>query len=547
MSRGRNGNGTPAPPARRCAIYTRKSTSEGLDQEFNSLDAQREACERYIAAREHDGWSVVDGRYDDGGFTGANLERPAFQRLMADVEARKLDVVVVYKVDRLSRSLLDFAQVMDRFNKADVAFVSVTQNFSTADAMGRLTLNMLMSFAEFEREMIAERTRDKIAAARRRGKWTGGPVPLGYDVVEKKLVVNDLEAVVVSEVFDLYLEHASALTVTTLLNDRGRMTKRHQAQNGNVRKARPWTKDAVLRILRNPVYAGLMPCGDDLNPAEHEAIVPRETWERVQVLLDGRNRPSKQRPQNPDYLLRGLLRCGCCGLALTPASTTKNGCEYRYYRSITRDKKGKGDCLVHPLAAGAIEDLVIDQIRKATADGRLADDVLKKVTAAASTRRRELEKEHAGLPAAIATLAAEGQALARKVAETTGPAVRLLDERLQEVGGELARRERRLAEVERALAALDEMESEAAWVASVLRDFDALWDVMNPANRYRLVHALVREIVIDDEAGTLAASLVDFDEPLEIGPSEAAAPAAPVSAPRRRPALHGGEVAEASA
>jgi site-specific DNA recombinase len=173
MRKRRNNTTRPAPETRRCAIYTRKSTSIGLDQDFNTLDAQREACERYIDGQAHDGWVLVPEQYDDGGFTGANLERPAFQRLIADIEAGKIDIVVVYKVDRLSRSLLDFAQVMDRFNRAGAAFVSVTQNFSTADAMGRLTLNMLMSFAEFEREMIAERTRDKIAAARRKGKWTG--------------------------------------------------------------------------------------------------------------------------------------------------------------------------------------------------------------------------------------------------------------------------------------------------------------------------------------------------------------------------------------
>ncbi len=197
MARRRSGASSPLPETRRCAIYTRKSTTMGLEQEFNTLDAQREACERYVDSQEHHGWQAVPAHYDDGGFTGTNLERPAFQRLMDEVEAGQVDIVVVYKVDRLSRSLLDFAQVMGRFNQAGAAFVSVTQNFSTADAMGRLTLNMLMSFAEFEREMIAERTRDKIAAARRRGKWTGGPVPLGYDVVDMRLVVNELEAVVV--------------------------------------------------------------------------------------------------------------------------------------------------------------------------------------------------------------------------------------------------------------------------------------------------------------------------------------------------------------
>ena len=209
---------------RRCAIYTRKSTARGLDQEFNTLDAQYETCERYVTGQT--GWQLVPERYDDGGFTGANLERPAFQRLEADIQAGKIDIVVVYKVDRLSRSLLDFAKVMDRFNQAGTAFVSVTQNFSTADAMGRLTLNMLMSFAEFEREMIAERTRDKIAAARRRGKWTGGTVPIGYKAIDKKLIIDEVEAPIVREIFDLYEQHRSALAVAKLLNKNKRRTRR---------------------------------------------------------------------------------------------------------------------------------------------------------------------------------------------------------------------------------------------------------------------------------------------------------------------------------
>ena len=205
---------TPAPGSetKRCAIYTRKSTTMGLEQEFNSLDAQRESGLAYI--QRQPGWKLVDERYDDGGFTGANIDRPAFTRLLADVEAGKIDVIVVYKVDRLSRSLLDFAKMMERFTAAGVSFVSVTQNFSTADAMGRLTLNMLMSFAEFERSMIAERTRDKIAASRRKGKWTGGPVPFGYSVKDKKLLVNEVEAQVVREAFTLFL--GEMLTATAM-------------------------------------------------------------------------------------------------------------------------------------------------------------------------------------------------------------------------------------------------------------------------------------------------------------------------------------------
>ena len=510
MTKKRTGTAPPGVEPRRCAIYTRKSTAAGLEQEFNSLDAQREACEQYIAARDHEGWQLLPEHYDDGGFTGANIERPAFQRLLADIDAGKVDLVVVYKVDRLSRSLLDFAQLMDRFNKAGVAFVSITQNFSTADAMGRLTLNMLMSFAEFEREMIAERTRDKIAAARRRGKWTGGSIPLGYDAVDKKLVINDLEAVVVREIFDLYLEHHSALAVTKILNDRKRMTKRHKARNGNVRKARPWTKDRVLCVLRNPLYAGLMACGDEFFEAEHEVIIDREVWHRARALLGNGTTSPKKRPRNPDYLLRGLLRCACCYRALTPASTRKKGKEYRYYRSIVRDKKGKGDCKARPLPAAAIEDLVINKIREATADGTLATDVLQKVKTATTARRRDLAKERAALPKVIAGLATEGQALVAKVRETTGPAARLLDDRLQEAGAELARQEQRLAEVEHQLEALDETVAEAEWVASILRDFDALWDVMTPTNRYRLVHALVTDVVVNEETGRINIALTDL-------------------------------------
>jgi DNA invertase Pin-like site-specific DNA recombinase len=331
-----------------------------------------------VRSRERDGWRLLPDAYEDGGFTGANINRPGFQRLLDDVEAGRIDVV---KVDRLSRSLLDFAQVMERFNRAGAAFVSVTQNFSTADAMGRLTLNMLMSFAEFEREMIAERTRDKIAAARRRGKWTGGSVPLGYQVIDKKLVVDEVEAVIVREVFALYREHGSALEVAHILNDRGRATKRHTANNGRLRKARPWTKDSVLRVLKNAIYAGLMPYGDEVHSGEHDAIVPEATWRQAQVQLRRQTRRTVTRPRNPDYLLRGLLRCVHCGAAFTPATTTRKGDRaYRYYLCITRDKQGRSACPAGPLPAAAIEDFVLARLHEATEGGALAADVRARIT-----------------------------------------------------------------------------------------------------------------------------------------------------------------------
>ena len=502
-------NGAPRD-VKRCAIYTRKSTAIGLDQEFNTLDAQREACERYIENQAHLGWRLATEKYDDGGFTGANLERPAFQRLVEDIEAGKIDILVVYKVDRLSRSLLDFARVMDRFNKAGTAFVSVTQNFSTADAMGRLTLNMLMSFAEFEREMIAERTRDKIAAARRKGKWTGGPVPLGYDVVDKHLVVNDLEAVVVREIFDLYLKHRSALSVMRILNETGRATKRHRAKNGNVRAARAWTKDAVLRILKNPVYAGYMPYRDEIHPGEHDAIVDQDTYTRVHALLHDHGGPRRSRGRNPEYLLRGLLRCTLCGKAYTPASTRKKGKEYRYYRCVTRDKEGRKACPARPLPADAIESFVIDRIREATADGGLTADVSTELRALFDKRRDALATERRDLPSAIATLASEGRKLVGTIRDVNGTARRLLEDRIEEVGAELGRCETRLATVERALAELDRTEIEADWVTNTLAELDDLWDVLTVQNRNRLVQAVVKRVDIDDVNGTVEAELVDL-------------------------------------
>ena len=499
---------TPEP--RRCAIYTRKSTSAGLERDFNSLDAQRESCELYIAGQGHQGWQLMPARYDDGGFTGANTERPAFRRLLDDVEAGNIDVVVVYKVDRLSRSLLDFAKVMDRFNRAGTAFVSVTQNFSTADAMGRLTLNMLMSFAEFEREMIAERTRDKMTAARRKGKWTGGAVPLGYDVVDRRLVINELEAVEVREVYSLYEQHRSALAVARLLCKQGRTTKSYKLKDGNMKAGRSWNKDAVLRVLRKAVYAGYVASKGELYEGEHEGIIDRDRYHRVQAMLDARGGSRRGRTRNPTYLLRGILRCAQCGSAMTPASTRKKGVEYRYYRCVTRDKSGREACPGRPLPADAIEAFVVERIREATADGALAADVEKRLKVRIRSRRADLKTERRDLPAQIAKLSAEGRLLVEKVGEAKGAAASLLDQRVQDVGSELARCEARMAEVERALTALDGVEIDGKWVVQALKDFDAVWDVLTVENRARLVHALVHLVEVDEPTGRVMAVLADL-------------------------------------
>jgi site-specific DNA recombinase len=476
---------------RRVAIYTRKSTSAGLEQDFNSLDAQRESCAAYAKSQ---GWTVV-GTYDDGGFTGANIERPAFKRLLTDVEGGGIDVIVVYKVDRLSRSLLDFAEVLKRLAAADVAFVSVTQNFSTADSMGRLTLNMLMSFAQYEREMIADRTRDKIAASRRRGKWTGGKPPIGYYSVDKKLVKSAPEATVVQEVFDLYERRRSVLEVMKELRARGRKMR-----------TREWTKDGVLRVLKSPLYAALIASAGELFAAEHEGIVPREQFERVQAMMNGPRLAGAGR--NPDYLLRGLLRCGVCGAAMTPGGSRG----YRYYRCVKRDKEGASACASKPLAAGAIETYVVERLSAAAADPHRADALVVRMKEWLATERKALVVERARLPGKIAKLAAEAHPLLDAVGVLSGRAQKLAHERLEAVATAQDAAEAELNAVERRIAAVDLAEAEAVWVAETLRDFAAVWELMTPDNRQRTVSALVERVTVDETRNNIQVEIVCLRE-----------------------------------
>ena len=360
-------NRKPAQPTTRCAIYTRKSTEEGLEQEFNTLDAQRECAEAYIKSQVAEGWHCLPEKYDDGGFTGGNMERPALKRLLADIEAGRVDVVIVYKVDRLSRSLLDFAKMLEIFDRHHVAFVSVTQQINSATSMGRLMLNVLLSFAQFEREIIGERTRDKIAAARKKGKWAGGHLLLGYDVDPKalKLVVNPDEAARVRAIFQLHLELEGLVSVVQELNRRGWTTKRWTTRKGQVRGGKPFTKTNLHQLLTNVTYLGKVKHKTDIHEGEHAAIVDPETWQRVQALLvrDGRSGGALVRNQF-GALLKGLLFCVPCGCAMTPAHSTRNGTKrYRYYTCTGAQKKGWHSCPSKSIPAGEIEKFVVEQIR----------------------------------------------------------------------------------------------------------------------------------------------------------------------------------------
>ena len=271
----------------RCGIYTRKSTDEGLDRDFNSLDAQREAAEAYVGSQKHEGWTALPDRYDDGGFTGANLERPALKRLLQDVENGLVDIILVYKVDRLSRSLIDFARMMDVLERHGVSFVSVTQHFDTSTPMGRLTLNVLLSFAQFEREMITDRVRDAVAGAKRKGKFTGGTPALGYDVDREahKLVVNPAEAKTVRHIFKRFAEVGSGLTIAKELNAKGITTKSWTTRNGKHRDGKPWNASLIYRILSNRLYLGETVHKGECYPGEHEAIISKSQWDAAQAII----------------------------------------------------------------------------------------------------------------------------------------------------------------------------------------------------------------------------------------------------------------------
>jgi site-specific DNA recombinase len=311
------GNGVATRPTVRCAIYTRKSTEEGLEKEFNSLDAQRATAEAYIASQQHEGWLCLPEHYDDGGYTGGNLERPALQRLLADLGGGQIDCVLVQKVDRLSRSLLDFARIMERFDQRQVAFVSITQQFCTATSVGRLILNVLLSFAQFERELIAERTRDKIAATRRQGKWIGGLPLLGYDVDPRtgKLRVDEAEAVRVRAIFALYLQHRALWPVVRELERRGWRTKRWRTRQGKERGGKRFTRNHLRQLLSNVLYTGQIRYRHEVHPGEHPAIVEATTWQQVQTLLQ-HNRPEGRQRLPRRGSLQGLLRCAACGTGM---------------------------------------------------------------------------------------------------------------------------------------------------------------------------------------------------------------------------------------
>ena len=501
---GRSGART-TPPQVRCVIYTRKSVQEGLDMEFNSLEAQREAGEVFVKSQASEGWICLPERFDDGGHTGANTDRPALRRLLADIEAGKVDTVIVYKVDRLSRSLLDFARLMETFEKHRVAFVSVTQQFNTATSMGRLVLNVLLSFAQFEREIIAERTRDKIAATRRKGKWAGGHPLLGFDVDPRalRLVVNEAEAERVRAIFDLYLLHESLLPVVEELERRGWVNKKWVTRKGHARGGRLFTRTSLHRLLSNVAYLGKVRYRDEVHPGEHAGIVDPAVFQQAQDLLQ-RNGRSGGAPVRNKFgaLLKGLVHCTPCGCSMTPAHTTRKGSKrYFYYVCSGAQKRGWKTCPSKSIPAAQLEQFVLDQIRCIGRDPVLLQEILSQAREEGLASVAELEAEQRVLEKDLARWHGEVRQLSGQLrpGDDSGPVI----SRLADVQERIGRAQERRGVVRAEHQAAQQQMIEEGETARALAQFDPIWQSLSPREQTRVIELLVRRVDYDGRRSTV--------------------------------------------
>src|SRR5579885_3443529 len=490
--------GLTARRGMRCAIYTRKSTEEGLEQEFNTLDAQRDSAEAYIRSQREDGWVALPDLYDDVGYTGANMERPALKKLLQDVRDGLVDCVMVYKVDRLTRSLLDFARIMEVLDKHGVSFVSVTQQFNTTGSLGRLTLNILLSFAQFEREMIAERTRDKMSAARRKGRWVGGIPMLGYDLSDRgaRLVVNEDEASRVRAIFDLYLEHGSLIPVVQELNRRNWRMKEWTTRKGTLSGGKPFIKNRLYNLLTNIVYIGKIEHGGQIYDGEHEGILDPEVWQRVQDRLRFNGRTGGRQVRNKyGAVLKGILRCGSCeaGMAHTYTQKAPNKL-YRYYVCINAHQRGYDQCQTRSVSAPQIEQAVVDQIRGIAANPSVVEEVVRQLGEQQSTQREALEREKRVMERELSRLAGEIPSLVRAGGKHVADKMAELQDRINVLESQLRSVCDQLAET------VDQI-TDPASVLRALREFDVLWEEMKPREQEKFVKTLVEQVTYDGRTG----------------------------------------------
>ena len=482
----------------RVGIYCRQSVASDL--EFGSIQAQREAVEAFVVSQRGEGWVALPERYDDHGFSGGNTDRPAFQRLVADIQAGKVDVLAAYKIDRVSRSLTDFTQFMTTLERHGVGFVSTTQSFDTRTSMGRLTLNILASFSQFERETIAERTRDKVAATRRKGMFTGGKPILGYDVRDKQLVVNRAEADVVRDIFRTYLEHGGLVATVAELERRGVRNKSWTNKASKQVHGRPFDKNTLRALLTNPLVVGRIRCGDDVVEARHNAIIDDATFDAVARTLKDHRRPYRAAVGKHGALLGGILRCARCGAAMTPAANIRGPRVHRYYVCSTAMKQGTAACPGSRAPAAGLEDVVVARIRAIGTDPSVLTATLTAAQQARHAQEPGLVAEHRRITNDRTQLTEQRRNLLDAL-QHGGGAANVIAGRIAEVDAQIGRLQARDDDVTAQLAALQTDVVDEGEVRAALQQFTGMWSELIPRERARVLRLLISEVRYDGQAG----------------------------------------------
>ncbi|MBI4669786.1 MAG: recombinase family protein [Elusimicrobia bacterium] len=490
--------------AKWCAIYTRKSTDENLDSGFTSLDAQKEYCEAFIKSREGEGWRAFPVDYDDPGFTGGNMDRPALRRLVADAKAGKFQVVVCYKYDRLSRNTKDFLHILEIFDKHEAAFVSVTQPIDTSSSVGRLMRSILVDFAQFERELISERTRDKRVAMAKKGKWPGGYPVLGYDYdpETKSLKVNTGEAKIVGDMFETYLETKSLCAAAKRLNAKGHRLKEWMTKKGNKKGGRRFIKTNLSYLLRNPIYIGKIRHGDSLYDGEHKPILDEDIFHRVQRQL-GKNREKNKSPNQDkhNFLLRGLVRCACCGTQMTPNFAYSKGRKYFYYKCVSVNKMDKEACKVGSVSARELEKLVIERLGFLGRNEMVVQKIVERARRDSSDHLGPKKQEKTLLAAELGKVGGEARNLVGVLAEkgSASTKYRFIMERIEELEKKAGELKARIERTDQEIRELEERRISADVIRHNLLTFTKVFNRLNPIKQRELTALLVQEVVYAEE------------------------------------------------
>lgn len=496
-----------APPKTdlvRVASYCRVSVSERTETQLSSIKAQREALRSYVASQHGLGWRAVDEVYEDDGISGATVERPAFQRLLADARAGRFDLLAVVRFDRLSRSQLDFLRTVEELEQLGVKFVSTSQSFDTSTPMGKCMLGVVSAFAQLERAVISERTKDKMGAARRKGLWTGGRVVLGFDVVGKRLIVNEQEAEVVRRIYGMYLRLGGVVAVVEELRLLAIYQKRWTTKSGKEQGGGQFDKNTLACLLKNPLYVGCVRAGDEVVDGEHEPVLDREVFDAVQRQLAAQAPNSGARPaRRSASLLSGIAKCKC-GSAMTRTTCKRHGRTYSYLTCTRYQKQGKAACPGSRVSAGTIEAFVVEQVRAIGRKPALLD-------AAIAVDKRERESERARLAADIAELrSARGRHAGERerlvIAIGQGLAPRTVLARIEELDGYVAEADARIAKAGQDLAALD-APSDTEALREALAKFDALWCTLDADERARVLSLVLEEVVVNGETGVAGLKL----------------------------------------